>query len=237
MANEIRINKYLAEAGVCSRRGADELVAKGLVTVNDIMAEPGTKVAFEDVVKVKGKPVKPVEEKVIIAYNKPLGLTCTASHEDPDNIFDHTDFGMRLSYVGRLDKDSHGLLLLTNDGDLSNAIQKSVNNHEKEYRVRVNKPITEEFIKSMEKGVPILGTVTKPCRLMKVDNFSFKIIITQGLNRQIRRMCDYFGYRVVNLKRVRVINIKLGNLKPGEWRKISKDEEEALRQKVRGIKE
>ncbi len=234
MANEIRINKYLAEAGICSRRGADELVAKGVVTVNGVTAEPGTKVASGDVVKVKGKPVKLVEEKVIIAYNKPLGLTCTASHEDPDNIFDHTDFGMRLSYVGRLDKDSHGLLLLTNDGDLSNAIQKSVNNHEKEYRVRVNKPITEDFIKSMEKGVPILDTVTKPCRLIKVDNFSFKIIITQGLNRQIRRMCDYFGYRVVDLKRVRVLNIKIGNMRPGTWRRLTQAEEAELRRLVEG---
>lgn len=181
---------------------------------------------------VDGKPVRKREETVILAYNKPLGLTCTASHDDPDNIFDHIKYPIRLQYVGRLDKDSQGLLLLTNDGDLSNSIQKSVNNHEKGYRVRVNKPITDEFLTQMAAGVPILDTVTKKCRLYKIDNYSFKIIITQGLNRQIRRMCEYFGYKVVNLKRLRVINIRLGNLRPGEYRHLTKEEETELRRLV-----
>ena len=161
MAEGIRINKYLSEAGICSRRAADEYILKGRITINGKPAEMGQKIEANDRVMVDGKPVRKREETVILAYNKPLGLTCTASHDDPDNIFDHIKYPIRLQYVGRLDKDSQGLLLLTNDGDLSNSIQKSVNNHEKEYRVRVNKPITDEFLTQMAAGVPILDTVTK----------------------------------------------------------------------------
>lgn len=229
MSEGIRINKYLSEAGVCSRRAADEYILNGKVCINGTPAEMGQKVYEEDEVTVDGKPVSKREKTVILAFNKPLGLTCTASHKDPDNIFDYINYPIRLQYVGRLDKDSQGLLLLTNDGDLSNRIQKSVNNHEKEYRVRVNKPITKEFLTKMAAGVPILDTVTKKCKVYKIDNYSFKIIITQGLNRQIRRMCEYFGYRVVNLKRTRVINIRLGDLKPGEYRVLSETEEQELR--------
>lgn len=229
MSEGIRINKYLSEAGVCSRRAADEYILNGKVCINGTPAEMGQKVYKEDEVTVDGKPVSKREKAVILAFNKPLGLTCTASHKDRDNIFDYINYPIRLQYVGRLDKDSQGLLLLTNDGDLSNRIQKSVNNHEKEYRVRVNKPITEEFLTKMAAGVPILDTVTKKCKVYKIDNYSFKIIITQGLNRQIRRMCEYFGYRVVNLKRTRVINIRLGDLKPGEYRVLSDTEEQELR--------
>ena len=169
---------------------------------------------------------------VVLAYNKPIGLTCTADERDKDNIFAHIDYPIRLQYVGRLDKDSQGLLLLTNDGDLSNSIQKSVNNHEKEYRVRVNKPVTEEFLRAMGEGVPILDTVTKKCRLKKLDNYSFTIVLTQGLNRQIRRMCDYFGYKVVNLKRIRVMNVRLGDMRPGELRPLTSKEESELRRLV-----
>ncbi len=229
MAEEVRINKFLSEAGACSRREADRYIEAGKVLINGSVAVTGQKVTEDDKVMLNGKQVEKKHETVILAYNKPLGLTCTASHDDPDNIFDHINYPIRLQYVGRLDKDSQGLLLLTNDGDLSNSIQKSVNNHEKEYRVRVNKPITEDFLKNMAEGVPILDTVTKKCRLYKIDNYSFKIIITQGLNRQIRRMCEYFGYRVVNLKRTRVINIRLGDLKPGEYRRLTPEEEAELR--------
>lgn len=179
-----------------------------------------------------GMKVQQKDRTVILAYNKPIGLTCTASKADPDNIFDHIDYPIRLQYVGRLDKDSQGLLLLTNDGDLSNAIQKSVNNHEKEYRVRVNREITEDFIRKMSEGVPILDTVTKKCKVRKIDDRSFMIVLTQGLNRQIRRMCDALGYRVVNLKRVRVCNVKLGNMRPGELRELSREEEAELRRIV-----
>lgn len=232
MSEGIRINKYLSEAGICSRRAADEAIEKGQITINDLPAKMGQTVTSADVVRYKNQVVEAKQEHVILAYNKPIGLTCTESKKDPDNIFDHINFPVRLHYVGRLDKDSQGLLLLTNDGDLSNRIQKSVNNHEKEYRVRVNKPVTEDFLKQMAEGVPILDTVTKKCKLYKLDNYSFKIIITQGLNRQIRRMCDHFGYKVVNLKRTRVINIKLGNLKPGEYRVLLKEEEAELRKQV-----
>lgn len=232
MLEGIRVNKYLSEAGVCSRRAADDAIEKGLVTINDIPARMGQTVTTDDIVKYKNQVVGKKQEPVILAYNKPIGLTCTESKKDPDNIFDHISFPVRLHYVGRLDKDSQGLLLLTNDGNLSNSIQKSVNNHEKEYRVRVHKPITEDFLRQMAEGVPILNTVTKKCKLYKLDNYSFKIVITQGLNRQIRRMCEYFGYKVVNLKRTRVINIKLGDLKPGEYRVLSKEEETELRKRV-----
>lgn len=232
MAEGTRLNKYLSEAGVCSRRSADEYIEKGQVTINGEVALMGQKVMPGDVVKFKGKTVHEAARTVVLAYNKPIGLTCTASEKDPDNIFAHIDYPIRLQYVGRLDKDSQGLLLLTNDGDLSNAIQKSVNNHEKEYRVRVNKPITEDFLNKMSEGVPILDTVTKKCKVRKLDDKSFTIILTQGLNRQIRRMCDYLGYRVVNLKRIRVCNIRLGNMRPGELRELTREEESKLRSMV-----
>ncbi|MGN0395055.1 MAG: pseudouridine synthase [Coprococcus sp.] len=229
MSEEIRLNKYLSEAGVCSRRAADAYIEKGLVKVNGKVAVTGQKVMENDIVIFNGKPVEKKDRTVILAYNKPIGLTCTASGKDPDNIFAHINYPIRLQYVGRLDKDSQGLLLLTNDGDLSNAIQKSVNNHEKEYRVRVNKVVTEKFLHDMSDGVPILDTVTKKCKVRKLDNYSFTIILTQGLNRQIRRMCDYLGYKVVNLKRIRVCNIKLGNMRPGEYRELTDAEVSELR--------
>ena len=218
MADGIRLNKYLSEAGVCSRRAADTHIENGKVTINGETAVMGQKVMPGDVVTFMGRKVQQKDR--------------TASKADPDNIFDHIDYPIRLQYVGRLDKDSQGLLLLTNDGDLSNAIQKSVNNHEKEYRVRVNREITEDFIRKMSEGVPILDTVTKKCKVRKIDDRSFMIVLTQGLNRQIRRMCDALGYRVVNLKRVRVCNVKLGNMRPGELRELSREEEAELRRIV-----
>ncbi len=229
MEQGIRINKYLSEAGICSRRQADNIIEAGEVTVNGENAVPGTKVFADSIVKYKGKTIMPVKKKVIYAYNKPMGLVCTSKEADKDSIFNYADFPEKVNYVGRLDKDSQGLLLLTNDGELANSIQKSVNNHEKEYHVRVNKDITDGFISDMSNGVPILDTVTKKCKVIKTGNRTFKIILTQGLNRQIRRMCEQLGYRVVHLKRVRIMNIVLGNLRPGDFRILSADEEKRLR--------
>lgn len=229
MEQGIRINKYLSEAGICSRRQADNIIEAGEVMVDGERAVPGTRVFADSIVKYRGKTIMPVKRKVIYVYNKPMGLVCTSKEADKDSIFNYADFPEKVNYVGRLDKDSQGLLLLTNDGELANSIQKSVNNHEKEYHVRVNKDITDEFISDMSKGVPILDTVTKKCKVVKTGNRTFKIILTQGLNRQIRRMCEQLGYRVVHLKRVRIMNVVLGNLRPGDFRSLSADEEKRLR--------
>lgn len=234
MSEGIRLNKYLSEAGVCSRRQADKLIADGLISIDDVVADLGTRVYQDSKVFYKGKLVKEANKVVIYAYNKPIGLVCTAKDADKDSIFSKVEFPVRVNYVGRLDKDSSGLLLLTNDGDLSNSIQKARNNHEKEYLVRVNRDINEEFIEKMSNGVPILDTVTKKCKVEKTGTRTFRIILTQGLNRQIRRMCDYCGYRVVNLKRVRVMNVKLGDLRPGDYRELTKEEEAKLRNMISG---
>ncbi len=230
--NGIRLNKYLSDAGICSRRQADKLIEDGEVLINGVVANVGDRVCEGMVVTYKDMVVKENLKKVIYAYNKPIGYVCTSKEADKDSIFNYTDFPVNVNYVGRLDKDSSGLLLLTNDGELSNSIQKSRNNHEKEYRVRVNKDVTDDFISNMSKPVPILDTKTKSCYVKKTGTRSFTIVLTQGLNRQIRRMCEYFGYRVVNLKRVRVLNIKLGDLRPGEYRELSKEEEKKLRSMI-----
>lgn len=229
----MRLNKYLSEAGLCSRRQADKLIENGEIIVDGVIANLGVQVDDNSVVVYKGTKIKPVKKSVIYAYNKPIGLVCTSKEADKDSIYNSIEFPVHVNYVGRLDKDSQGLLLLTNDGDLANAIQKSVNNHEKEYQVRLNKDITEDFIKHMSEGVPILDTVTKPCKIKKTGARSFNIILTQGLNRQIRRMCEYFDYRVVHLKRIRVLNIKLKDMRPGEYRELTSDEEQQLRRMVR----
>lgn len=230
--SEIRLNKYLSEAGICSRREADRLIENGKVTVDGKVADLGVRVDEKSVVTCNGKPVHFIHKKVIYAYNKPIGQVCTSKTADKDSIFHYVEFPEHVNYVGRLDKDSTGLLLLTNDGELSNQIQKSVNNHEKEYHVRVNTDITEDFIEKMSQGVPILDTVTKPCKVKKTGARNFSIILTQGLNRQIRRMCETLHVRVVYLKRVRVMNIRLGNLRPGEYRQITKQEEMELRRLI-----
>lgn len=241
MNEGIRLNKYLSEAGVCSRRQADRLIEEGKVRVNGEIANLGTKVFDGSTVTCEGKKVRLQEKKVIYAYNKPIGQVCTSKDADDESIFRYIEFPERVTYVGRLDKDSTGLLLLTNDGELSNQIQKSVNNHEKEYHVRVNTDITEDFIEKMSKGVHIqkekdgvreLDAVTKPCKVKKTGTRNFSIILTQGLNRQIRRMCNALGVRVVHLKRVRVMNVKLGNLRPGEYRALTVEEENKLRSMV-----
>ena len=226
----IRLNKYLAESGVCSRREADRLIEQGKVMVDGKVAEVGTKVFATQTVIVQGKEVKPVDKKVLIAFYKPKGIVCTAEKMEKNNIIDYINYPERIYYVGRLDKDSEGLILLTNQGDIVNKMMRSSNGHEKEYVVKVNKKLTEEFLEGMSGCVPLeeINAVTKPSKVTKVDDYTFKMILTQGLNRQIRRMCQYFGYRVVALKRIRVMNIKLGNLKRGEYRDVTEKEQKEL---------
>lgn len=231
-----RINKYLSEAGYCSRRAADKLIEQGRVTINGIVPEMGTKIAEGDVVKVDGKLIStPREDFVYLAFNKPVGIVCTTdTGVEKDNIIDFINYPKRIFPIGRLDKPSEGLIFLTNDGDIVNKILRARNNHEKEYIVRVNKPIREEFIKKMGNGVPILDTITKKCKIEKVNDFTFRIILTQGLNRQIRRMCEYLDYRVVTLKRIRIMNIHLGDLAKGEYRKFTPKEFEELNSLIEG---
>lgn len=223
-SEEVRINKFLSEAGVCSRREADRYILEGKVKIDGVVAQMGSKVTKDNQVTFMGKPVKKEEKLVLIALNKPEGIVCTTDPNEPDNIVDFINYGMRIYPIGRLDKDSEGLILLTNDGNIVNKILRAENKHEKEYIVRVNKDITLDFIKKMSSGIPILDTVTNPCEVNQIDKNTFKIILTQGLNRQIRRMCEYCGYRVVNLKRVRIMNIQLGRLKTGSWRNVTEKE-------------
>ncbi len=217
--NKIRINKYLSEAGICSRREADRLIEAGRVMINDTVAECGMKVSENDVVYFNKKRVTLSEKPVVLIYNKPKGVVC--STKEKDNIIDYINYPKRIYPVGRLDKDSTGLILLTNQGSISDAMLRASNYHEKEYHVKVNMPITKEFVEGMRRGVPILDTVTRPCKIKVYGEKEFSVILTQGLNRQIRRMCEYFDYRVRSLERVRIMNIKLGDLKPGEYIEMS----------------
>ncbi|MBQ7587726.1 MAG: pseudouridine synthase [Lachnospiraceae bacterium] len=222
----IRINKYLAECGVCSRRGADELIGRGLVTVDGIPAENGMRIMPGMKVEVKGKPVSGMDEKVYLAFNKPRGVVCTAKKDDERNVIDYLGYPVRITYCGRLDKDSEGLLIMTNDGDLIDAMMRSRNEHEKEYIVTVNKTVTDAFLYQMGKGVFLeeLNVTTKKCTVKRISDNTFSIILTQGLNRQIRRMCEHFDYRVRKLVRIRVMNIELGSLRKGECRKLNEEE-------------
>ena len=226
----IRLNKFLSDAGVCSRREADRLAEQGLITVDGETAVVGMKIHRDAQVKVRGKRIKKEEEKVLLAFHKPAGVVCTAEKREKNNVIDYLNYPLRIYPVGRLDKDSTGLLLLTNDGELVNKIMRAGNYHEKEYIVRVNRPLTEEFCRKMASGVPILDTVTRTCQVEPVDEMTFRIVLTQGLNRQIRRMCEALGYRVIALKRVRIMNIKLGDLKEGAWRRVEGKERETLNQ-------
>ncbi|GAA0086707.1 23S rRNA pseudouridine(2604) synthase RluF [Clostridium sp. MB05] len=219
--NEIRLNKFISETGICSRREADKLIESGRVTINGIKAVMGTKVTEEADVRVDGKSIKKIDDLVYIALNKPVGITCTTEKKVKGNIVDFVNHKKRIFPIGRLDKDSQGLILLTNDGDIVNKILRAGNNHEKEYIVTVDKAIDEKFIDSMANGVRILGTVTKKCYVTKENKNTFRIILTQGMNRQIRRMCEALGYNVVKLNRIRIMNIKLDNLKIGEWRDLT----------------
>lgn len=220
----IRLNKFLSEAGVCSRREADRLIEAGKVFVDGRRAETGMKVSPNQGVKVGKKVVSKGNEMVLLAVNKPVGIVCTEEKKEKNNIIRFLNYPTRVTYIGRLDKDSEGLLLMTNNGDIINKMMRAGNRHEKEYKVTVNKPITPEFIEKMGQGVPILDTVTRPCKVKAIGKYKFNIILTQGLNRQIRRMCEYFGYKVTRLERVRVMNIELGNLKSGEYRKVTDEE-------------
>ena len=230
---EMRLNKYLSDAGVCSRREADRLVEAGRVTIDGQVAVMGQKVLEGQQVAVDGKPVTVQEKKVILAVNKPVGVVCTTSDKDrAQNIVELLQYPLRIYPVGRLDKDSEGLLLMTNDGALMDEVLRARNGHEKEYIVEIDKPVTEEFVQGMAAGVPILDTVTRPCQVEKIGRNRFRIILTQGLNRQIRRMCEYFGCRVISLKRVRIVNIRLGNLPLGGYRELTKAEEQELRRQL-----
>lgn len=225
----VRINKFLADAGVCSRREADSYIEAGKVFIDGEKAAMGSRVLPGQKVVFNGQELKKEEDLVLLALNKPRGIVCTTDPRDPDNVVEFLNYGKRIYPIGRLDKDSEGLLLLTNDGDIVNKILRAGNYHEKEYIVRVNKMITKEFLQGMAGGVPILDTVTRPCKVEAIDKNSFKIILTQGINRQIRRMCEYFGYRVVYLQRVRIMNITLGHLKVGAFRKLAPAEIEGLK--------
>lgn len=226
----MRLNKFISETGLCSRREADARIEAGRVTINGVVATLGTQVNEGDVVCVDGKPVGGAEKHVYIALYKPVGVVCTTDRDIPGNITDFVNYRERIFPIGRLDKDSEGLILLTNNGDIVNEILRVENSHEKEYVVTVDRPVTEIFLNGMASGVRILGTVTKPCKVSRVGPATFRIILTQGLNRQIRRMCSFFGYKVVRLQRVRIINLTLEGLelKTGKWREL-KDHE------VRGL--
>ena len=219
--NGIRINRYISSSGFCSRRKADEYVAAGVVTVDDVPAVAGTRISSGQVVRVEGSPLFPDEDYVYIALHKPLGITCTSDKRDKDNVIDFLHFDKRIYPIGRLDKMSTGLLLLTNDGSIVNKILRVEGHHEKEYVVEVDKPITAEFLAGMQKGVPILDTTTLPCKITQTGSHTFRMILMQGLNRQIRRMCEYYDYHVRRLKRTRILNIDLGTLPLGEWRNLS----------------
>ena len=224
----VRLNKYLSEAGVCSRREADRLIESGKVTVDGVTAQMGMRVTAGQIVKVGKKTVSKQDEMIVLAVNKPKGIVCTEDQRERDSIVRFLNYPVRVTYAGRLDKDSRGLLLMTNNGDIINQMMRAANRHEKEYKVTVDKEITEQFIKKMSEGVPILDTVTRPCTVKKIGKYTFSIILTQGLNRQIRRMCAAFGYEVKDLVRIRIMNIHLGSLKEGAYRKLTDEELEEL---------
>ncbi|TGY95451.1 pseudouridine synthase [Petralouisia muris] len=236
MSESVRINKYLSEAGICSRREADRQIERGTVTINGKAAVMGDKVGPGDIVMYGKKKVSMEEEAVILAVNKPAGIVCTSEKREKDNIVDYVNYPKRVYPIGRLDKNSHGLILMTNQGEIANEIMRSRNFHEKEYIVKVNRDVTEEFLQKMSQGVYLeeLKTVTRSCITEKVGRRAFRIILTQGLNRQIRRMCEAFHYRVIDLKRIRILNIRLGDLKEGTYRKITGQEWEELQEQLKG---
>ena len=225
-----RLNKYLSEAGVCSRREADRLIQAGKVTVDGRKAVPGMQVEPGQVVEVGKKEIREKNRKVVLAVYKPAGIVCTEDRREKKNIIRYLDYPVRVTYAGRLDKNSEGLLIMTNDGDLINGMMRARFLHEKEYQVKVDRPVTEEFLKKMREGVHIrdeekgLDEVTRPCQARAIGKYTFSIILTQGLNRQIRRMCEACGYKVERLLRVRIMNIRLGNMKPGDVRELSEQE-------------
>lgn len=231
--DSMRINKYISEKGICSRREADRLIEQKKVTINGVTAQIGSVVCEGDLVQVEGKTLKPREEFVYLALNKPVGIVSTTDPKERDNIIRFMNYPKRIFPIGRLDKDSEGLILLTSDGDIVNKILRAGNNHDKEYIVRVDKPITPGFISGMANGVRILGKVTKKCQVEALSKYTFRIILTEGLNRQIRRMCEVFGYEVQKLKRIRIMNIPLDDLPTGAWRYLTKEEMSELSQLVK----
>lgn len=219
-----RLNKFIADSGYCSRREADRLIGEGRVRVDGRVGVLGDRILPDMAVVVDGQSLSGDGEKVYIALNKPVGIVCTADPREPMNVVDYLNYPIRIFPVGRLDKDSEGLLLMTSDGEIVNRLLRAAGGHEKEYEVTVDRPVTREFLEGMMKGVPILDTVTLPCRVRRTGERSFNIIIVQGLNRQIRRMCEYFGYNVTALRRIRIMNIRLGSMKPGQWRELTESE-------------
>ena len=234
----IRLNKYLSEAGICSRREADRLIEAGRVTVDGVQAVPGMKVSEEQKICVGKKVIQGAEQKVVLAVNKPAGIVCTGDMKVKNNIIRFLHYPVRVTYAGRLDKDSEGLLIMTNDGELINSMMRARYHHEKEYHVRVDKEITSEFVRQMSEGVHIqdveknLDAVTRPCEVKQIGKYTFSIILIQGLNRQIRRMCEALGYRVTKLKRVRIMNIHLKDLKTGEYRPLTEKELAELKKQI-----
>jgi len=222
-----RLNKYISESGMCSRRAADRYIEQGNVLINGRKAKVGDQVYFGDLVTVNGQTIEPkeVENSILLAFNKPVGVTSTTEAGVKSNIVDYVNHSDRVFPIGRLDKDSQGLIFMTNNGDLVNKILRAGNSHEKEYLVTVNKPITEQFVTNMAKGVPVLGVMTKKCKVTQESPFVFRIILIQGLNRQIRRMCEYFGFEVTKLERTRIMNISLKGLPVGEWRELTPEEQ------------
>ncbi|MCF6439660.1 23S rRNA pseudouridine(2604) synthase RluF [Pseudoalteromonas luteoviolacea] len=229
-----RLNKYISETGFCSRREADTMISDGRVSVNGQIAEMGLKVTDADAILVDNKPLKSKPKRVYIAYNKPVGVTCTTERKIRSNIVNAINYPERIFPIGRLDRPSEGLIFLTNEGDIVNKILRAGNNHEKEYIVTVDKVIDDKFIHGMRSGVPILGTVTKKCFVKKTGPKKFTITLTQGLNRQIRRMCEHFGYEVQTLKRVRIMNVNLNGLRAGEWRHLSEKEMAEINASIEG---
>ena len=230
--NPINLNKYISSTGICSRREAEKLIVDGKVTINGKPTQLGNRVFEGDLVKINGKPLKAKPKTLYIAFNKPIGIVCTTDSKERKNIVKYINHPKRLFPIGRLDKPSEGLIFLTNDGDIVNKILRAGNNHEKEYIVTVKQPISSEFIQKMGNGIPILGTVTKKCKVEKINEFTFKIVLTQGLNRQIRRMCEFLNYDVTKLQRTRIMNVELSNLKIGEWRELTSSELDKINKMV-----
>ena len=228
-----RLNKYFSEIGFCSRRAADKLIQEGRVLINGELALVGQKINLEDIIKVDGEPLNTREnKKVYLAFNKPIGIVCTTdTRVEKDNIIDFINYPSRIYPIGRLDKPSEGLIFLTNDGDIVNKILRARNNHEKEYQVTVNKPVTDDFVSKMSSGIPILDTITRKCFIKQTHKKQFKIILTQGLNRQIRRMCEYLDYRVIKLRRVRIMNIKL-DIEVGKYRDLTSKEIKSIKELI-----
>ncbi len=230
----ISLNKFISDAGICSRREADQFIADGAVTINGKIGQAGNRVLATDAIKVNGKLLRGKPKSVYIAFNKPVGIVCTTDEREPNNIINYINRKERLFPIGRLDKDSSGLIFLTNDGNIVNKILRAGNRHEKEYHVTVHKTVTDKFLAGMSNGVPILGTRTRRCRVSKVNPYTFRITLIQGLNRQIRRMCEYFGYRVTKLIRLRIMNVSLGRMKIGQYRILSDNEIKSLTTQTAG---